>query len=208
MLTLHGFRRLTFLTLLCVLCVGASGCGSQGNVAAMDTARPPENNVVMASSPTATPAGLTHPTRLVIPALDLNAPVEEVGMLPNGDLAVPTASPWVDAGWYSQGPRPGEQGSVVIDGHLDQPGGLPAVFWRLRELRKGNEVQVIDSAGQMLRFRVTDVQYYTPQNAPLQAIFGNSSGKYLNLITCAGDWIPNQRQTTLRLVVYTTLMSE
>jgi hypothetical protein len=25
------------------------------------------------------------------------------------------------------------------------------------------------------------------------------------LITCAGDWIPSQHQTTLRLVVYTSL---
>jgi hypothetical protein len=25
------------------------------------------------------------------------------------------------------------------------------------------------------------------------------------LITCAGDWIPSQHQTSLRLVVYTTL---
>ena len=39
--------------------------------------------------------------------------------------------------------------------------------------------------------------------APLQDIFGNRGGTYLNLITCAGDWIPSQHQTTLRLVVYT-----
>ena len=36
-------------------------------------------------------------------------------------------------------------------------------------------------------------------------IFGNLGGRYLNLITCAGDWIPSQHQTTLRLVVYTSL---
>ena len=35
--------------------------------------------------------------------------------------------------------------------------------------------------------------------------FGNGGGTYLNLITCAGAWIPDQHQTTQRLVVYTTL---
>jgi len=64
---------------------------------------------------------------------------------------------------------------------------------------------VIEAQGKTLRFRVTAIVYYTPQNAPLQQIFANQSGRYLNLITCAGDWIPSQHQTTLRLVVYTTL---
>ncbi|HCJ36020.1 MAG TPA: class F sortase, partial [Ktedonobacter sp.] len=44
-----------------------------------------------------------------------------------------------------------------------------------------------------------------PQNAPIQDIFGNKGGTYLNLITCAGDWIQSQHQTTQRMVVYTTL---
>jgi hypothetical protein len=48
--------------------------------------------------------------------------------------------------------------------------------------------------------------YYTPDQAPLQDIFGNQGGTYLNLITCAGDWIPGQHQTSLRLVVFTTLV--
>ena len=70
----------------------------------------------------------------------------------------------------------------------------------------GNEVQVLFSDGSILHFRVTDIEYYRPQDAPLQQIFGNRNGKYLNLITCAGDWIPSQQQTTQRLVVYTTLI--
>ena len=49
------------------------------------------------------------------------------------------------------------------------------------------------------------VAFYSPQDAPIQEIFGNEAGTYLNLITCAGDWIASQHQTTLRLVVYTTL---
>jgi hypothetical protein len=64
---------------------------------------------------------------------------------------------------------------------------------------------VIDAQGKTLRFGITAIVYYTPQSAPLQQIFANQSGRYLNLITCAGDWIPNQHQTTLRLVAYTKL---
>jgi hypothetical protein len=146
------------------------------------------------------------PNRLVIPAVGINGFVEPLGIRSNGDLATPAQNPWTDVGWYDLGPHPGERGSAVIDGHLDRPGGYPAVFWRLRDVQVGEDVQVVDDGGKTLHFRVTRVAYYPPDQAPLQDIFGNQSGTYLNLITCAGDWIPSEHQTTLRLVVYTTFV--
>lgn len=145
------------------------------------------------------------PVRLSIPIIGIDAPIESVGVTADGNLAVPAKNSWQDVGWYAAGPLPGELGSSVIDGHLDRPGGYPAVFWRLRSLHVGNEVVVIDTQGKTLHFRVTAIEYYPPQDAPIQQIFANQGGRYLNLITCAGDWIPSQHQTTLRLVVYTTL---
>lgn len=146
------------------------------------------------------------PLRLNIPAIGVNAFVESLGLRSNGDLATPAQHPWDDVGWYDLGPHPGDTGSAVIDGHLDRPGGYPAVFWRLRDIHVGDAVQVTNNGGGTLHFRVTRIAYYPPNQAPLQDIFGNQGGRYLNLITCAGDWIPSQHQTTLRLVVYTTLV--
>ena len=146
------------------------------------------------------------PLRLSIPAIGVTAFVESLGLLPNGDLATPAQNPWEDVGWYDLGPHPGDSGSAVIDGHLDRPGGYPAVFWRLRAIQVGDDVQVTNKGGNTLHFRVTRIAFYAPDQAPLQDIFGNLGGRYLNLITCAGDWIPSQHQTTLRQVVYTTLV--
>lgn len=156
--------------------------------------------------PAPAPATSQRPLRLMIPTIGVNASIEQVGILPNGNLATPTGHPWDDTGWYAQGPYPGAIGSAVIDGHLDRPGGYPAVFWSLRNLHPGDLVLVVNQQRQTLRFRVTRVMLYPPQEAPVMDIFANQSGTYLNLITCAGDWIPSQRQTTLRLVVYTTLL--
>ena len=142
--------------------------------------------------------------RLLIPAIGVNAPIESVGVRPDGAMETPGQRPWNDVGWYRAGPRPGERGSAVIAGHLDRPGGNPAVFWRLRELRVGESVLVVDAHGKTLRFQVTALMFYPPQVAPLQNIFGNTGGTFLNLTTCAGDWIPTQHQTALRLVVYTS----
>lgn len=197
-------RQMKFLILILALGCCLSGCGSQGNPTSSVHLDGP--TITARAAPTATRVAQVSPQRLLIPAISVNAPVEQVNILSTGDLGTPTGSPWTDTGWYANGPHPGEQGSAVIDGHLDRPGGSPAVFWYLRNVRVGNEVDVFNSDGTTLRFRVTDVESYPPQDAPIQQIFGNNGGKYLNLITCAGDWIPSQHQTTLRLVVYTTLI--
>ena len=146
------------------------------------------------------------PAHLVIPSISVDAPVENVNIQSNGDLGTPMQNQWEGVGWYSNGPRPGEAGSAVIDGHLDRPGGYPAVFWYLNKVQVGDIIMVVDANGKTLRFRVTRTAAYPPLQAPLQEIFGDSGGTYLNLITCAGTWIPSQKQTTLRLVVYSTLI--
>jgi len=143
--------------------------------------------------------------RLLVPAIGINAPIESVGVRTDGTMETPRQSPWNDVGWYNAGPRPGEQGSAVIAGHLDRPGGNPAVFWHLRDLHVGDTVQVVDAQGKTLHFHVTRIGFYPPQEAPVQDIYGNTAGRFLNLMTCAGDWIPTEHQTALRIVVYTAL---
>lgn len=143
---------------------------------------------------------------LIIPTLRVNASIEPVGVLADGDLAVPTQKPWDGVGWYRYGPSPGAHGSAVIDGHLDRPGGAPAVFWNLHSLRLGDSIMVVTPGEKPLHFRVMKMTYYTAKNAPVQTIFENRTGIFLNLITCAGQWIASQHQTTLRLVVYTVLV--
>jgi len=152
---------------------------------------------------------MTHPApaptaRLLIPAIGVNAPIESVGVQPNGAMETPRQSPWSDVGLYTGGPRPGDRGSAVIAGHLDRPGGNPAAFWLLRELHIGDEVQFVDAHDKILLFHVTRIEAYPVQDAPVQVIFGDRTGRFLNLTTCAGDWIPTQHQRTMRLVVYTS----
>ncbi len=148
----------------------------------------------------------TSPYRLIIPSIGVDTAVEMVGVLHDGNLAAPSLNPWDDVGWYAAGPRPGEVGSAVIDGHLDRPGGSPAVFWNLRDIHVGDSVMITDTVGGTVRFRVTRIALYHPLQAPVHEIFGDKRGSYLNLVTCAGDWIASQHQTAFRLVVYTTLV--
>lgn len=158
-------------------------------------------------APQASVVGVPTRIRIQTNAVHIDASVESVGVGSDGNLATPTQNPWDDTGWYNMGSKPGEQGSAVIDGHLDRPGGAPAVFWELKYLNPGDQVMVVDRSGAVRHFRVDSVEHYAPDAAPLQNIFNNAAGQHLNLITCSGVWIPAQHQTTERLVVYTSLVS-
>ena len=192
-----------------------TGCGTASQAATTPVKKPV---AIQKPSPTPTKAiptfvvspvvtvSASTPAHLIIPSIGVDAPVENVNIQSNGDLGTPVQNQWEGVGWYSNGPRPGQAGSAVIDGHLDRPGGYPAVFWYLRNVQVGDTIMIVDTNGKTLRFRVTRTAAYPPLEAPLQEIFGDTGGTYLNLITCAGTWIPSQKQTTLRLVVYATLM--
>lgn len=141
--------------------------------------------------------------RLIIPAIKVDAPIETVGKTAEGYMDVPTRNQWTGVGWYKDGPLPGQHGTAVIDGHLDRPGWLPAVFWDLKKLHVGDTILVQAKNGDTARFKVIQVANYKPTQAPIQLIFGRQDGTFLNLITCAGVWVPEENQTSERLVVYT-----
>jgi len=142
------------------------------------------------------------PTTIEIPAIDLSAPVEAVGLKENGEMAVTES--FEKTGWYEGGYKPGEPGNAVIGGHVDSRNG-PAIFYNLNKLSKGDEIIVKNKDGEDRTFVVTDMKEYPWDDAPLQSIFGYSHASTLNLITCTGDFDRSSRNYSKRLVVYTEL---
>src|SRR6266404_5380421 len=85
------------------------------------------------------------PLSIVIPKINVHAPVESVGMDNQGRMDVPKNA--IDTAWYSPGYKPGMKGNAVIDGHLDRVTGAPAVFWNLKELTLGDSIIVTENNG-------------------------------------------------------------
>ncbi len=140
------------------------------------------------------------PVRLVIPAIKVNAAVDYVGLTDSGDLDTPEIPS--NVGWYKQGPRPGEVGSAVIDGHFGLSDNKSAVFDDLHKLRKGDKILSRDKAGISTTFIVTRTKTYKPTD-DATAVFRSTDGKaHLNLITCQGDWNESQESYSTRLVVF------
>ncbi|MCM3406023.1 class F sortase [Cytobacillus oceanisediminis] len=142
------------------------------------------------------------PSVIEIPAIGVEASVEEVGLLDDGEMDVPAG--FETTGWYEGGYKPGEPGNAVIAGHVDSKKG-PAVFFNLKKLKTGDEVIV--TGGNMARkvFEVIEVKAYPRLDAPLKMIFGYTSRSALNLITCTGTYDHDSTQHSERLVVYTQL---
>ncbi len=85
------------------------------------------------ASPTPLP-DFGHPVRIVIPSIDVNAPVEEVG-IKDGVYEVP----WWDVGWHRDSASLGRPGNTIFDGHLTTI-DAGKVFSRLHELRPGDVI--------------------------------------------------------------------
>ena len=143
------------------------------------------------------------PTRLKIPAIGVDAAVEEVGLDQENAMDVPKDPH--DVAWYRYGPRPGQPGSAVIAGHVDYHDIGPVVFWRLNELKKGDEVIVVDDKGAERHFVVTSNETIARAQAPTEEIFGAAPGPRLNLITCDQESTFNQarREYKNNIVIFT-----
>lgn len=146
------------------------------------------------------------PSRLIIPDIKVDAHVQHVGIGRTGNMAVPTN--YSDVGWYRYGTVPGQVGSAVVDGHVDNAFGLAGVFKDLAELREGDDVYVETKDGTRLRFVVEEVVTYDYKSVPPEKLFERTDGRRLNLITCGGTWLPREESYDKRIVVYTRLAGE
>lgn len=144
------------------------------------------------------------PKRITIPAINVDADIEDVGLLDNGQMGVPADD--ANVGWYKPGVQPGAKGNSVLAGHVDNKTG-PAVFFYLKDLKAGDEVIITGENGETLTFEVLDKKVFPMDDAPVEQIFGYSSRRALNLITCTGPFERAKGGHIDRLVVYTQLKS-
>jgi LPXTG-site transpeptidase (sortase) family protein len=124
------------------------------------------------------------PLRLVVPSLDVNAPV--VPITAPGGVLLPPSDPQT-LGWWRDGAQPGAaRGGALITGHTVHTGG--GAFDDLETLRKGDEVGVRTARG-LLRYAVTEVTVYRKATLARDAarVFSQSVPGRLVLITCE-DW--------------------
>jgi hypothetical protein len=170
-------------------------------VAAGVGALPAPTGPIVAPPQSAAPRPVAAPVSLTIPLIGITSKLIRLGLASDGSLQVPPTTSV--AGWYTGSPRPGAIGSAIIVGHIDSVSG-PGVFFRLSELRKGDQVYVRRADGTLVKFLVTSVQQYLKDQFPTQAVYGPTPDPELRLITCGGAFDPATHHYLSDIVVYAT----
>jgi sortase (surface protein transpeptidase) len=175
-------------------------------VAAGVAALPAPTGPIAAPPQSAEPAPVARPVSLTIPLIGVQTQLMTLGLAADGTMQVPPLSSASVAGWFTGSPRPGAVGSAIIVGHIDSE-GAPAVFYRLDELRPGDDVYVKRADGTTAKFRVTSRQTYLKDHFPTQTVYGPTPDAELRLITCGGAFDPATRHYLSNIVVYATEVS-
>ncbi|MFI6033148.1 class F sortase [Streptomyces sp. NPDC051315] len=129
------------------------------------------------------------PDRIRIPSIRVDAPLTGLGLTESGSLDVPPADRENLAGWYEAGTTPGETGTAIVAGHVDNADG-PAVFYDLGALRRGATIEVDRRDGGVAVFTVDAVEVYDARAFPDAKVYGAAGRPELRVITCGGGYSP------------------
>jgi sortase (surface protein transpeptidase) len=164
------------LLLAAALLFAVAACGTPSTVAL-----PPSSTATPAVSPDSAVTGAPKPTRVAIPALGVDTTVVPVGLDSDHEMVVP---PVTEVGWYDLGPAPGEVGPAVLAGHVNYD-GVQGAFARIGALRPGDTITVATGAGDRT-FAVYEVLTFPKNRFDTPAVWGNTDGPELRLVTCSG----------------------
>jgi len=189
--------------LLAAAVVGAAGMALTAGPSTGQVPASPSSPSLPAEETMAVPASSEPPTPVAValPRLGVRSELDPLQLQPDGQLQAPPR--WNVAGWYVEGPRPGQPGPAIIAGHVDGPDG-PAVFWRLKELRPGDRIEISRADGSTAVFAMTRSLIVPKDRFPTAEVYGPTPHAELRLITCDGGFDRGSGHYLDNLVVFAT----
>ena len=141
---------------------------------------------VLLAAPDTTDPSAKIPTRIVIPAIYLDAPVETVGWSQTSGGTVWDIPNHFAAGWLKSSAPLGQTGNTVLDGHHNIAG---EVFRYLVNLKPGDLIEVY-SNNQRFTYEVTAMHILPDRDQPIEVRRQNAVwiqptlDERLTLVTC------------------------
>ncbi|MET7598215.1 class F sortase [Streptomyces sp. NPDC004082] len=129
--------------------------------------------------------------RVRIPGIQVDAPAMPVGLDTEGWVDAPPPEDPNLAGWFTGAVSPGEKGTAVVVGHVDNRLG-PAVFYGLGALKKGNRVEIQRKDGKTAVFEIYGIEVFEKSNFPGDRVYGSKGSPELRVITCGGGFSKQQ----------------
>ncbi|MEV6903073.1 class F sortase [Amycolatopsis sp. NPDC051372] len=184
------------LLLALVATFALSGCGA-------DTT-PAQQPAAPASAAPVVGLARSVPVSLDVPSIDAHSSLVSLGLNADKTVQVPPVTEPLQAGWYSNSPTPGQIGPAVVLGHIDG-NHQKGIFWRLHEVKKGDQVVIGRQDGSKATFTVTKVDQIAKKEFPTEAVYGNTTDPQIRLITCGGAFDAAAHSYLDNIIVYGSL---
>lgn len=195
--------RVRIAALVALVLVLGTGCGGQSNELP-DGPTLSAPSIVGAPVTPIPPLAASNPVEVRIDAIDADSSLEALGLNPDQTVAVPPVTQPKQASWYKLGPTPGAAGPAVILGHING-GGQPGIFSRLHEVKPGDQVKVSRADGSTALFTVTKLEQVKKDSFPTLAVYGDTTGAELRLITCGGSFDRTKHSYIDNIIVFAAL---
>ena len=159
-------------------------------------------DLALGQRPLVVPCQPGSPTRMSIPALNVDAPIETIGLdrraRPDSTGQAPLGAPKDQrkAGWYAAGPKPGSgTGTVLTNGHTYRDGS--AIFQQdfTAKVALGQQIDLLIDNGSTCSYRISavwrDVDAVTdyPLLVASEHLYDQRGPEHLFLETCGGPWV-------------------
>lgn len=159
------------------------------------------------NSPLPLASNPSDPVNIVVENAGINANVEHLDIVDG--IMVNPSGPWV-VGWYRQTATLGEQGNVVMAGHVDFWNVGPSVFFNLRDLTEGDEIVLSGENDRAYTYAVDWVETYLLEDLTtggvLEEVSGFTETRSVTLITCGGEFDYVNGEYLSRMVVRATFV--
>ncbi len=173
--------------------VGGSTGRSAASIPARSAPRTPPSaspsrvpTAKIAPPPVKVPTPVGPPINVSLPSQHASGSVVPIGVDDNEALAIPKDVR--TAGWYQFGPKPGQPGSAVLAGHVDDHLQGVGLFAVIGDLDIGDEVVITDAGHVQRTFRVIAREEWHKTQVPMARLFARTGPPRLVLLTCGGDF--------------------
>jgi predicted small secreted protein len=166
-------RTRAVVVLAALLALLTAACGSDTG-AAQDS---------LAASQQST-AGVVPGYTLTIPRLNESSSLIGLALNPDKSIQVPPLDNPMQAGVYTKGPMPGQVGPAVVLAHINAA-GKPGFGAQFHTLAAGDKINVTTPTGPV-SFAVTRTETVPKAEFPTSAVYSDTRGPELRLITCGG----------------------
>ena len=127
----------------------------------------------------------------------------------SGELGTPANI--FDAGWYGGSSKPGQGGTLLIDGHNGGPSKI-GIFKNLPAVAEGDTIEIVRGDGTIFKYKVVenksvllseaDAYMRTAQQSP------EPGKESVTIITCTGEWSDKQKTYLSRQFLRAVIVNE